>query len=211
MRNEYINFIPFFHADKDKPTLFEIRERISMDTIIVGVVPSALILITVAVIGIIGCVWHKQQMHNQSDTMNILKLLQSKMATDNTIESRKQLISVMKEAFPQLDQNKKALSKGASGQSFRIEGDGADMPDFGRDIELDVKESASTNKEQPSDVSTTYDITVTSNDEISDLLACFVCESVRATIQQNHDQHLAAKVVKDVAEIVGQKQMMETI
>lgn len=204
MRNEYINFIPLFHADKDNPTLFEIKERISMDTIIVGVVPSALIVIIVVIIGLMGCVWHKQQMHYRKDTMKILKLLQSKMATDNTVESRKELISVVKKAFPQLDQSIKVPSKGSSGQSFRIEGDGADMPDFGGDIEVDVKES-STNKP---DVYTTY--TVTSNDEISKLLASFICESVQATIQQSHDQYLAVKVAKDVVEIVGQKQMMET-
>ena len=209
MRIEYVNFIPLFHADKDKPTLFEIKNKISMDTIIFGVVPSALIIIFVLIIGMISYVWHKRQLHHQKDTIKILKLLQSKMATDNTIESRKHLISVVKEAFPQLNQSIKVPSKGAtSGQSFRIEGDGEDEPDFGGDTEFDVKES-STNKEQPPDVYTTYDIAITSNDEISDLLASFVCESVRATIQQKRDQHLAAKVVKDVAEIVGQKQMMD--
>ena len=138
------------------------------------------------------------------------------MATETSIEIRKQLISVMREAFPQLDPRKKVnfgtqTSHGSIKTTFRqpssqISRSAEDMPDCAGDIELDETMNEKIIIRPPS-YETAVSTMAADELELTNLLASFVSDSVRATLQQDHNPQLAAKVEEGVTEVVVQRQM----
>ena len=80
------------------------------------------------------------------------------------------------------------------------------MPDCAGDIELDETMNEKIIIRPPS-YETAVSTMAADELELTNLLASFVSDSVRATLQQDHNPQLAAKVEEGVTEVVVQRQM----
>ena len=222
------------HVAKDQPTLFE--KISTNKIIIIGSVPGTIILVITIVIGLVCCIWHKQTLNHRfkcfmfKNTSEVLDTLQEHLEKKQHIELsiKKKLIALVRAGIPLLDPEKnKSVSKidgtqisqlsnqvsHRDGDSTGYNNDHPDCPDheFKCTAELQNQNVMRNNINHMLQAPPSYEAAISQTEismepELVDLLAGFVCDSVRATMHQDHNPELANHVEREVTGHVYQRQ-----
>ena len=220
--------------DKDRPTLR--KDILSMTAIIViGAVPGTICLVITIVIGLGCCIWHKQTLDyrvecqmvkNTAKYLNTLKEHFEKKEDEIDIAVKEKLIHLVKAGIPQLNPDKKTKTAQFSIYGTQTNGDPSTMNPLKSQTSHRLEEETDcpkfdettrtrTGSEVPNHhtllAPPSYEAAISqtgreAQEELMNLVASFVSDSVRATLHQDHDPELANQVERKVKVHVLQRQ-----